>query len=255
MALYTFLDAFSESIGLASIIIVIVWLVSSLQSLSERVRDPCQTCQLPEARVRLLGSAFLIYVTGVAAAGLYFHILFLLWDAMGALLVDQPINWAVYALLQFYHLFLVVCGCCACRITIVEVYENRKVLNDLWVIARFNGKKYEVAEDVEAQHPSSSPDLAGSHPEVAFVIDEVYYSTSSLPQDENSCKNDQDLNEDITLSRTRTNESDHPTEEPAWSEIDHSVGESMLKAVDSSFRWAETQPLICIAENKQRRQR
>ena len=249
MVLYTFLDAASGLVGLASIVTVIVWLVYSLHPLFKRARDSCRACQPPEGRVRLLGSAFLIYVVCVVAATLYFHILFSLWDVMGAWLVDQPINWPVYALLQFYFGFLLFCGFYACVITIVEVSQIRKVLNDLWVIARFNKRQYEVAEDMESQHRSSSLDLVDSQTEVASIVDDVYY-TSSLPQDENSCKNDQDLSEDITLSGARTNETEHPTKEPAWSEIDHPVSESMTKAVHSSSRWVETQPLVCIAENK-----
>lgn len=249
MALYSLLDAASDLVGLGSIVSIIVSLVSSVQPLFERVRDSCRACQPPEGRVQLLGYAFLISVAWVAAAAQYFRILFSLWDVMGAWFVDQPINWRVYALLQFYLVFLLVCGGYACAITIVEVSGNRKVLNDLWVIAGLNRRKYEVAEDMEAQHLPSSPNLVASQTEVASVVDDVYY-TSSLPQDEDSCKNDQDLNEDITLSRPRTNESEHPMEEAAWSEIDQPVRKSMTKTAYSSIRWVETQPLFCIAENE-----
>lgn len=235
MVLYSPLDAASELIGLASIVTVIVWLISSLQPLFERVRDSCRARQPPEGRAQLLWSAFLIFVAGIAAAVLYLRILFSLWDVMGAWLDDQPFNRPVYALLHFYLLFLLVCGVYACAITIGKVPETHKVLSDLWVMTRFNRGKYEVVEDVEGHHCPSSPALFSPQTEVAAVVDGVQY-TSSLPQDKNTCKNDQELNEGVALSRACTNESEHPMSEPAWSRIQHVLKETMTRTLYSPIR-------------------
>ena len=249
MASYSLFGAVSDLIGLASTVTVVVWLVSSLRPLFERARDSCRACQPPEGRVRLLSSAFLIYVAWVAAAALYSRILFSLWDVMGTWLEAQPVNRPVYALLHLYLLFLLVCGGCACAITIVEILQNRKVLSDLWLIARFDGREYKVIEDMEAQHRPSSPDLTDSETEMTSVIGDIS-NTSSLPQDDWSCKNNQELNEDVAPSGACTDEAEDPTVEPTWSEIDHPNGETVTRAAYSPIRWVETKFLVCIAENK-----
>lgn len=185
MASFSLLGAVLDLVGLASTITVIVWLVSGLQPLFERVRDSCRACQPPEGRAQLLWSVVLIQVAWVAAAALYFRILSSLWDYMGTWLENRPVNRPVYALLHLYLYFLLLCGIYAGAITMVEIFQNRKVLSDLVMIARFNTGRYQDIEDAEAQHHSSSLATVDFGTETPSVVGNVR-NIRSLPRRNNN---------------------------------------------------------------------
>ena len=226
MTLYSLLRAVLDLIGLASTVTVIVWLISGLQPLFERVRDSCRTCQPPEGRAQLLWSALLIYIAWVAAAALYFRHLFSFWDFMGTWLENRTVNRPVYALLHLYLFFLIVCGIYAWAITLVEMVQNRKVFSDLLMIARFNTRKYQVIEDMEAQHRSFSPDPSDSEAETPSIVSNVR-ATTSIPQEASSRRNGQGLDEDVTSAEARINE-------PEYQAILDSDGEAITLTPSSS---------------------
>ena len=226
MASYSLLGAVLDLIGLASTVTVIVWLISGLQSLFERVRDSCRACQPPEGQAQLLWSALLIYIAWVAAAALYYRHLFSFWDLMGTWLENRPVNRPVYALLHLYLFFLIVCGIYAWAITLVEISQNRKVFSDLLMIARFNTRKYQVIADMEAQHRSSSPDPSDPEAETPSVVGHVPITTS-IPQEASSRRNGQGLDEDVTTAEARINE-------PEYQAILDSDGEAITLNPSSS---------------------
>ena len=248
MASFSLLGAVLDLVGLASTITVIVWLVSGLQPLFERIRGSCRACQPPEGRAQLLWSAFLIQVAWVAAAALYFRILSSLWDYMGTWLENRPVYRPVYALLHLYLYFLLLCGIYALAITIVEIFQNRRVLSDLVMIARFKTGRYQVIEDTEAQHRSSSLGIIDSRTETSSVVRNVR-NTGSLPRDKSLNRNGQQSTEDVAPAEPHINEPEHQRGEPASSKINHPVGGIVTWAHNSQTRLVDAIPLICIAEN------
>ncbi len=155
------------------------------------MRDSCRAREPPEGRLLLLWSVLIFQIEWAAAAILYYHNLLSLWDAMGAWLESQPVNRPVYALLHFYLFFLLVCGLYALAITIFKITQIRKVFNDLLMIARFNIRKYQAVEDIEAQHSSSVPDLIDAETEEHSTVGNVRNTTLPL-QDESLCGNAHD---------------------------------------------------------------
>ena len=242
MASFSLLGAVLDLVGLASTITVIVWLVSGLQPLFERVRDSCRACQPPEGRAQLLWSVVLIQVAWVAAAALYFRILSSLWDYMGTWLENRPVNRPVYALLHLYLYFLLLCGIYAWAITMVEIFQNRKVLSDLVMIARFNTGRYQVIEDAEAQHHSSSLATVDFGTETPSVVGNVR-NIRSLSRDESLNRNGQKSTEDITPAEAHMNEPEHPPGRPTSSTIDHPVGGIVAWADHSRIRLVEADTL------------
>ncbi|CAD6593420.1 MAG: hypothetical protein ASARMPRED_007507 [Alectoria sarmentosa] len=235
MVPHSFLSAVLDLVGLASTATVVVRLVSGLQPLFERARDSCRACQPPEGRALLLWSAFLVHIAWMAAAALYFRNLLSLWDLMGTWLENQPVNRPVYALLHFYLFFLLVCGIYAWAITIFEISQNRKVFKDLFMIARFNTRKYQPIEDLETQHGSSSTDPIDTEAEIPCALSDVR-STSSLPQDEDPRTNGQESSGDVAPTGARMNEPQHPSNEAAWSGIDRPIGEIITRTANSPIR-------------------
>lgn len=235
MVPHSLLSAVLDFVGLASTAAVIVWLVSGLQPLFERVRDSCRACQPPKGRALLLWSAFLIHIAWMAAAALYLRNLLSLWDLMGTWLENQPVNRPVYALLHLYLFFLLVCGIYAWAITVFEISQNRKVFKDLFMIARFNTRKYQAIEDLETQHGSSSTDPIDTEAENPSALSDVQ-GTRSLPQDEGSRSNGQESNEDVAPTGARINEPQHPSNEAAWPGTDRPVGEIIARTGYSPIR-------------------
>lgn len=214
MAPYGLLTAVLDIITLASTVTVVVWLASGLQPLFKRARDSCRACQPPEERTLLLRTIFLVQVTWLAAASLYFRILISFWNFMGTWLEDQPVNKPVYALLHLYLFFLLIFGGYALSITVLEISLCRKVFKDFFMIVRFNRRRYQVIEDLEAQRGSSSPCPIDAGVETSSAVGNVP-NANSLSQDESSGKNDQESDEDVAPAKARLNEAAHPTEEEA----------------------------------------
>lgn len=239
MVSYGLLNALLDFIGLASTVTVVVLLISGLQSLFKRVRDSCRACKPPEGRALLLCYALLILIAWVAAAALYFHNLFALWDFMGTWLDQEPFNRPLYALLHFYLFFLLVFGIYAWTITFLEIAQNRQVFNDLFMIARFNTKKSQAIEDLEAQQRGSSStgpiDAEAETPSATGDVRE----TSPLLQNEGSRMNGQERNEDVAPVERRINEPEHLTQEAATPRHGRPVGDISTWAVYSPIRYVE----------------
>lgn len=193
---YNLFNAVLDFVGLASTVTVVVWLVFSVQRLFKRLRESSRARQSRDGRALLLWYALLIPMAWIAAAALYFRELSLLWDFMGTWLEEEHFNRPLYALLHLYLFFLLVCGNYACAVTGFEIFQNRKVLSDLFMIAKFNPKRYQAIEDLEAQHGSSSAD--------------------PVEQDEDSHWNAQERNEDVAPAEAGISEPECPTEKAAW---------------------------------------
>lgn len=203
MVSYSLFDGVLDVISLASTVAVVVSLISGLQPLFKRARESCRAFQPPEGRALLLWSAlFVVPTVWAAAAALYFRILYSLWDSMGALLEEQPVNRLVYTLLHLYLFFLLVFGIYAFAITALEIIRNGELLTDLVMIARFDprrSKGHRTLEDMEAQQDCSLLDPAETDP--------------PLPQDEDSHSNGQGSNDDIIAVAGHLDEPEYPTEE------------------------------------------
>ena len=235
MVSYSLLGAILDLIGLAGTVFAIVRIVFDLQPLFIRVRDSCRTGQPPEGRTLLLWSAFLILVAWVVAAALYFRYLFTLWESMGIWLDSQPINRIVYALLHLYLFFLLVCGFYGWAITVAEISQNRQVFKDLFMIARFTTRRYQMIEDLEAQRDSSSPDGIGPDAETPSAVGTVC-NTSPLRQGEYPPMNGQDSNENNTAIDPCGNEPEYSTEEDDWPGPNPPLGEVITRTVYSPIR-------------------
>lgn len=228
---YSLVGAMLDSIGFFSTATIIVWLVSSLQPLFKRVRDSCRACQPPEGRAWLLWSAVLIPIIWVAAAALYFRNLVSLWHFMGAWLGNESVNRPLYALLHLYLFFLLVCGIYLGAITFLELFRNRQVFIDLFMIARFNTRRHRTGEDLEAQHGSSSTDPIDVEGETPSAVVNIH-STSPLPQRENSRRSGQESH-DAPPTVCLIKEPEYPTDEDAWPGIDTPVGQIITRTVYS----------------------
>ena len=239
MVSYGFFTALLDFIGLASTITVVVLLISGLKPLFERARDSCRACIPPEGRALLLWYVLLIHIAWVAAVALYLRNLFALWDFMGTWLDQGPFNRPVYALLHFYLFFLLVFGFYAWTTTLDEVSQNRQVFKDLFMIARFNTKKSQAIEDLEAQqHGSSSTGPIDAEAGTPSAIGDVR-ETSSLPRDEGSRGNGQERNEDVAPAERRINNPEHFTQEAAWPRHGYPVSEVCNRAVYAPIWYVE----------------
>ena len=208
------LTAVVDFIGLASTVTLVVLLASDLQPLFGRVRDSCRACQPSEERALLLLTIFLVQVMWLAAATQYFSILFSFWNFMGTWLEDQN-SPLVSALLHLYLCFLHIFGGYAGAMTVLVISQSLKVFKDFFMIVRYNRRRYQVIEDQEAQHGSSSPYPADAGAEPSSAVGNVP-NTNSLSQDKGSGRNEE-LNEDAASSNARVDEAEHPTEkEAAW---------------------------------------
>ena len=242
MASHNFLDAISDSIGFASTVAVVVWLVTSLQPAFKRVRDSCRAGEPPEGRAQLLWTSILIVTMWMAAVLLYCHNLVSLWDIMGSLLKRQPVNRTVYALLHLYLFLLLLCGFHAYMVSILEIAWNHHVLSDLWMIARFRTSRYHLVEDTEAQHGSSVPGRIGLGNEAAGVVD--VRNTNLPPNGEELRSNSQGSRGNVATTTTaRTIESEHPTQEPTRSASVHPIGRFLTRAVESPLRLVDANTL------------
>ena len=113
----------------------------------------------------------------------------------------------------------------------VEVFQNRKVLIDLVMIARFNTRRYQVIEDAEAQHRSSSLKTVDCGTETVSVVGNVH-NTGSLPHGESLNRNGQVSTEDVAPTEAHINGPEHPPIELNSSKIDHPV--------DGIVTWADS---------------
>ena len=232
MVQYSVLDAVLDSIGLASTVHLVVWLVTDLQLVIKRAKDSCRHCRPPKERTALLWSAFLVPIAWMAAAALYFRCLISHWESMGAWLEDQPVNRSVDVLLHLYLFFLLVFGICAVAITMLKI----RMFIDLFMIARFGARKYQAIEDSEAQQSfPSSTDLNHAETEAPSPVGNVR-NASSIQQSHDSRVTGQELNGDVNPWKGRISETEHPVEGATWTEIDPPVGEIITRTVQFPIR-------------------
>ena len=241
MVSYHSVDPISDLIGLASTAAVVVWLVIGLEPAFKRARDSCRAGQLPEGRAQLLWSSLLVPIMWLAAALLYIHLLMSLWDVMGSCLESQPVNKVAYALLHFYLFSLLLCGLYACIILIVEISRNGQVLSDLLMIARFRPSGYHLVKDTEAQRGSSAPGRIGRESGTAGVVDVRNVTLSPHSQELGSTG--QGFGEYVAPTMARTEESEHPAQEPTRSASDHPVRDFLTWAVERHIWLVDANPL------------
>ena len=223
MTSYGLLDAVLDLFDLGGAVAIVLLLICCLRALLKKQMNSCRECQPPDVRALLLWIAFTIPLAWVAAAASYFRNLSLLWNLMGRLLEDQTVNKSLYALLHFYLLFLILCGIYAFSITIFEVSRNRRVFNDLWMIARFRAERYQAVEDVEAQPRLSSSDTITPEAETLSAVGNIP-STSSTPSNETLHNTGQESNGDPAP----TEESEHSVQNAALSIVNQTEDEPSL---------------------------
>ena len=234
MAPYSIPNAALDFIGFANTTIVIVWLISVVQPLFERVRDSCRAGQPPapgERTIVLLTVFYLIPATWAAAAALYYRHLSLLWECMGIWLAQEPVNRLVYALLHLYLFFLLVCGLFAWAVTCFEICRNFRVSKDIFMIARFSTRRDHAIQDMEAQRES----LVDTEAETPSTGGNVR-NTSSATQNEDSHRNGQEANGDVA-AMSHVNDLENATEEHDSPGINPFVDGSVTRTVHYSTQY------------------
>ena len=242
MVLYSLFNAALDFIALACTVVVVIWNISNLQPLFERVRDSCRACQYPKERVLLLRSVVLIHVVCLAVVALYFRNLFSFWDLMGTLLEDQSVNRPLYAVLHLCLFFLLGCGAYGWVITISEVFQSRQVFKDLFMIARFNTRRYQAVEELEAQLVSPSMNPINARSETPLPVNDMRH-TNSLSHDEGSRMNGQDSNEDDAPVVAFHGKPEHGTEVVFWPGLHSLIGKIFTRSVHSPVRYVEVKIL------------
>ena len=244
MVSFSFPGAVLDLVALASTVTIMVMLIFRFQPLYEK----WQASQRPEGRALLLWSAFLIYITWVATAALYCRNLDSLWNFMGICLEKQTVNRPLYALLHLYLFLLLACGGYGLAITVFEIFQNRKMLRDLFTIARFGIMHYQHIEDLEAHADSSSTYPVNVEDETSSAVDKVHNS-SPLPLDEDSRSIDHESRKIVAPVGASTNEPENlMEEEDDWPGSDVPSGVIVTRGIYGSNRHVDTKSLTLIVK-------
>lgn len=244
MVPFSFPGAVLDLVALASTVTVMVMLIFRFQPLYEK----WQASQRPEGRALLLWSAFLILITWVATAALYCRNLDSLWNFMGICLEKQTVNRPLYALLHLYLFLLLACGGYGLAITVFEIFQNRKMLRDLFTIARFGIMHYQHIEDLEAHADSSSTYPVNVEDETSSAVGKVQNS-SPLPLDEDSRSIDHESRKIVAPVGASTNEPENlMEEEDDWPGPDVPFGVIVTRGIYGSNRHVDTKSLTLIAK-------
>ena len=247
MAPFSLPDAVLDLVALASTATGMVMLIFRLQPLYERVKDSWRASQQPEGRALLLWSAFLILITWVATAALYCRNLDSLWGFMGICLENQPVNRSLYALLHLYLFLLLAGGGYGLAITVFEIFQNRTMLRDLFMIARLSTMHYQHIEDLEAHADSSSTYPINAEDEASSAVGHVRNS-SPLPLDEDSRSIDYESQKIVASVGVSTNVPEDLMEEDDWPGPDVPLGVIVTRTVYGPSRHVDTKSLALIVK-------
>ena len=248
MAPFNPLDAALDLVAIASTATLTFMLICRLQPLYERVKDSWRASQQPEGRALLLWSAFLILITWVATAALYCRELSSVWNFMGICLEDETLNRPLYALLHLHFFLLLASGGYGLAITVFEIFQNRTMLGDLFMIARLSTMHYQHIEDQEANAESSSTYPVNADNVASSAVSNVRIS-SLPPQGEETRSIDYELQNIVAPIAASTKEPEVLTEEEDdWPGPDVPPGVIFTRVVYGSSRYVGSKSLTSIAK-------